>query len=96
MVAGAAEGDGGARGEMRSQACFFFFHRLGWDAIKEARKKRNGAFFVVRLGQAHDNDCSLPCVFAQGARQRPFFFLFPPAGGWSVQKITSEVFVVRL
>jgi hypothetical protein len=83
MGAGAAGGDGGARGEMQSQARFFSFSTgsVG-KAIKEAREKRNGAFFAVRLSQAHDNDCSLSCVFAQGARQRPFFSI---STGWRVE-----------
>jgi hypothetical protein len=43
----------------------------------------------VRLGQAHDNDGYLPCVFAQDAWQRPLFFLSHLLAGGVFKKITQ-------
>jgi hypothetical protein len=67
-----------------------FFVKCGRLGRDKGGEIKNGALFAVRLGQAHDNDGYLPCVFAQGARQRPLSFSFSHrlAGG-VFKKITQ-------
>jgi hypothetical protein len=80
---------------MRRRRCGFFVSAVVWDGQDKGGEIKNGALFAVRLGQAHGNDGYLPCVFAQGARQRSLLFFFTSTGGWRVLK-KSEVFVMRL